>query len=369
MASAICDKFTVVDGISGAGAEKRTKRFFSENISILAAPLITRKVKVIFTKRSGLVLAIGMACLAVPAAYGQATRTWISGVGDDVNPCSRTAPCKTFAGAISKTAAGGEIDALDPGGFGGVTIVKAITLAAEGAGEAGILIAGTNGITINAGVNDVVVLRGLQIDGGPLGSNSLAGVKFIAGGSLIIQNCAIRNFTGGAPNGYGISFTPSGEASLFVSDTVVSNNGNGMTGGGIFIQPAPGGGAKATLARVNVLNSVFGIRADGTTSTAGISVAISDSVASGNTFSGITAFTPVGGAPTTMDIIRSVTSNNGTGLNANGPTAVMRIGFSLVTGNGIGATISNAATIISLGNNFINDNTTVGSVLPISGTQ
>src|SRR5450432_4615171 len=78
-------------------------------------------------------------------ASAQATRTWVSGVGDDVNPCSRTAPCKTFAGAISKTAAGGEINCLDPGGFGGVTITKSMTISCE-AGTAGVVVAGTNGL-------------------------------------------------------------------------------------------------------------------------------------------------------------------------------------------------------------------------------
>src|SRR5437867_9427866 len=97
-------------------------------------------------------------------AQAQATRTWVSGVGDDANPCSRTAPCKTFAGAISKTAAKGEINALDPGGFGGVTITKAITI--DGGGHiAGVLVSGTNGIVVNAGVNDVITLRGLDING------------------------------------------------------------------------------------------------------------------------------------------------------------------------------------------------------------
>src|ERR1700689_3083637 len=123
------------------------------------------------------------------SANPKATRTWISGVGDDVNPCSRTAPCKTFPGAISKTAAGGEIDTLDPGGFGAVTVTKAMTLADEGVGEGGVLVAGTNGITVNAGAGDVVVVRGLQLDGGPIGSNSLAGIKFIVGKTLIVENC------------------------------------------------------------------------------------------------------------------------------------------------------------------------------------
>src|SRR5207244_2133274 len=85
---------------------------------------------------------LGLA-LQVSPAHAQATRTWVSGTGDDANPCSRTAPCKTFAGAISKTVAGGEINVLDPGGFGAVTITKAITISSEGF-EAGVLVSGTN---------------------------------------------------------------------------------------------------------------------------------------------------------------------------------------------------------------------------------
>src|SRR6185437_615326 len=97
-------------------------------------------------------------------ADAQATRTWVSGVGDDANPCSRTAPCKTFAGAISKTAAGGEINCLDPGGFGAVTITKAITIDCAHT-EGGILAALTNGVIVNAAAGDKIILRGLDIDG------------------------------------------------------------------------------------------------------------------------------------------------------------------------------------------------------------
>src|ERR1700756_674202 len=95
-------------------------------------------------------------------AHAQASRTWVSGVGDDANPCSRTAPCKTFAGAISKTAAGGEINVLDPGGFGAVTITKSITISSVGF-EAGVLVSGTNGIVVSAGPADSVTLEGLDI--------------------------------------------------------------------------------------------------------------------------------------------------------------------------------------------------------------
>ena len=98
-------------------------------------------------------------------AQAQATRTWVSGVGDDANPCSRTAPCKTFAGAISKTATAGKINVLDPGGFGGVTITKSITISSEGF-EAGVLVSGTNAIIVNVpNATDAVILRGLDFEG------------------------------------------------------------------------------------------------------------------------------------------------------------------------------------------------------------
>lgn len=104
-----------------------------------------------------LLFALVAASLAfgIQPASAQAPRTWVSGVGDDANPCSRTAPCKTFAGAISKTAAGGEIDALDPGGFGALTITKAITIDGGGGQVASVLVSGTNGKVVSAGAGTV----------------------------------------------------------------------------------------------------------------------------------------------------------------------------------------------------------------------
>jgi hypothetical protein len=127
-------------------------------------------------------------------AQAQATRTWVSGVGDDANPCSRTAPCKTFAGAISKTAAGGEIDALDDGGFGAVTITKSITL--NGGGHlAGVLATtGTNGIIINAADTDVVVIRGISFNGAGSGLNA---VRYLAGKYVVIEDSTIDGFANG----------------------------------------------------------------------------------------------------------------------------------------------------------------------------
>jgi len=136
-----------------------------------------------------------VACLFLGSsmAFAQATRTWVSGVGDDVNPCSRTAPCKTFAGAISKTAPGGEISVLDPGGFGGVTITKSLTISGVGV-NASILGAGVNGIVINAGVNDVVTLHNLQINGAGTG---LIGIRFFAGGALVMEDVRVWGFATG----------------------------------------------------------------------------------------------------------------------------------------------------------------------------
>src|SRR5437764_14094234 len=136
---------------------------------------------------------LGVLVLGTAMMSAQATRTWVSGVGDDANPCSRTAPCKTFAGAISKTAPGGEIDALDPGGFGAVTITKAITIDGGGGQVASVLVSGTNGIVVQANAStDVVILRNLRING--IGSG-LNGIRFLSGKDLNVENCYIFGFT------------------------------------------------------------------------------------------------------------------------------------------------------------------------------
>ena len=154
------------------------------------------------------------------AAHAQATRTWVSGVGDDANPCSRTAPCKTFAGAISKTATGGEINVLDPGGFGGVTITKAITISSE-CFEAGVLVSGTNGIVINTPAGSKVMLKGLDIEGLGTGLN---GVNILSASNVTIQNCTIRNFT---QNGVNIA-GPAGTRAV-IQDSIILNNNNGVS--------------------------------------------------------------------------------------------------------------------------------------------
>src|SRR5262245_7228153 len=151
-----------------------------------------------------------LSLLHVAPAQAQATRTWVSGVGDDANPCSRTAPCKTFAGAISKTATNGEINCLDPGGFGSVTITKAISIVCDHT-LGGILAAAVNGIIINAPATATITLKGLDIEG--IGTG-LDGIRFLAGGALHVHKCQIRGMRGA--NGNGINFAPSGNSELNV---------------------------------------------------------------------------------------------------------------------------------------------------------
>ena len=211
-------------------------------------------------------------------AHAQATRTWVSGVGADANQCSRTAPCKTFAGAISKTATGGEINVLDPGGFGGVTITKSITISSEGF-EAGVLVSGTNAIIINATTTSNVVLRGLDIEG--LGTG-LDGIKVLGGlGSLQVEKCTINNFRGTNGNGIEIATSTAGATTqVFIKDTIVRNNGQG-TGGGILINPTGSAIVKASLDNVRMEFNIFGLQVRGTSNTI-----VNHSVAAGNSAAG-----------------------------------------------------------------------------------
>lgn len=188
-------------------------------------------------------LALGLALLSAPVySWAQATRTWVSGVGDDANPCSRTAPCKTFAGAISKTAAGGEISVLDPGGYGAVTITKAITIDGGAGIVASVLASGTNGVVVMAGPNDNVILRNLSVNGAGMG---LTGISFRAGRSLRLQNVKVDRFIG---PGLSVAANNAGAGSLTtlvlveVLDSVFSHNATGM-----FVASQPGSHNPATV--------------------------------------------------------------------------------------------------------------------------
>ncbi len=288
-----------------------------------------------------------------PAA-AQATRTWVSGVGDDVNPCSRTAPCKTFAGAISKTAAGGEINCLDPGGFGAVTITKSLTISCPYT-EGGSL-AGGNGITVNLPLaTDVVFLRGLDIFGVSPPSN---GVRMIGNGTLHIEDCTIRRFN--AANSQGISFQPSGSARLFVSNTTIAENGNGATGGGILIQPTgAGGNARVVLRNVRMLNNANNnlmVNLTGNTGAQGVAIVIDQSVMSGAN-RGLQVLVPPATSGTTIMITNSIVAYNTTnGILADGVGATVQVSGTTITGNGTGVLTQNGGGIFSYVDNRLDGN-------------
>ena len=294
--------------------------------------------------------------LQAAPVHAQASRTWVSGVGDDANPCSRTAPCKTFAGAIAKTAVNGVINCLDPGGFGAVTITKSITIDCHEV-FASILNAGTNGINIpfdsfaQADVRKAVRLRNLNLNGvntGLIGIR-ITGGAIITGGAVFIEDCLIDgNFSGAAR---GISEERTGGGELFISNTTVRNMGQ------TAIQVNPGGGAVAGL-RINAVfdnirveNANFGV-AIGNNGRA----MINRSVFAGHSQAGIEAEGPL--AAVQVDVSNSVSSNNGTGVQNGGGTVTIRLSNNDIVFNG---------TAQSFNNNRVQGNEILGTAPTLIG--
>jgi hypothetical protein len=294
--------------------------------------------------------------LHVSSAQAQATRTWVSGVGDDANPCSRTAPCKTFAGAISKTATGGEINCIDPGGFGAVTIVKSMTIDCTNT-EAGIVVAGTNGVIVSAAAGDVVVLRGLDIIG-TIAVPGLNGILFNTGATLIVEKCSIREFAAGSPNGFGILFKPSASSRLIISNTTISSNGVGSTGGAISIKPSGASPSRVTISHVNAYANINGITVDGTGSTDRTFVDINNTIIASSSLNGISN-TSAGG-PTNLLIDSSSIVHNTTGITSTGNKSAIFLRNSSVMGNDTGIQFGSAGQVISYQNNLINSNNVDG---------
>lgn len=285
-------------------------------------------------------------------AQAQATRTWVSGVGDDANPCSRTAPCKTFAGAISKTAAAGEINVLDPGGFGAVTITKSITI--DGGGFlAGVLVSGTNGIVVSAGATDRVVLRGLLIDGLNTG---LSGIRFLAGGALHVENCNIFEFTG-----VGIDFEPNQATAsqVFVSHTRIFANASH----GILVKPAGGGTAVATVEDCIIKNNTLtGVRGE---DNATVSIRRTSAASNGNGF--VATATSLASVMNIDDSQATGNSSSGVAAGFGTAAATIRLGNSMITGNTFGLRLGAGGTLITWGDNHVAGNGTDGLPTSVMG--
>ena len=263
-------------------------------------------------------------------AQAQATRTWVSGVGDDVNPCSRTAPCKTFAGAISKTAVNGEINCLDPAGYGAVTVTKSITIDCEDT-QGSILSAGTNGVIVNiTSVTDTkkaFKLRGVSIQGAGTGIN---GIRVLAANTVHLDEVVIDGVTQ-----HGVSIeTTAGSPKVFVQDTHIrSVAGNGIN---TFII----GGA------VNLVVGGSQLQAAGT------GLSLSNNTAATITDSQITgSATGLVAANASIAVRNCTISNNTTGVSSLGGGSIRLMG-SMVTTNGTGLSLGGGSIVSHISNVF-----------------
>jgi hypothetical protein len=280
--------------------------------------------------------------LTATAANAQATRTWVSGVGDDANPCSRTAPCKTFAGAISKTAPGGEINCLDPAGYGAVTITKSITIDCEGTNGA-ILSSNTNGVLVNAGTG-VVTLRNITINGA--NSTTGNGVRIISGSAVNLDHVVLENFGGTGANGRGVAIETTADIRVDIRNSAVYNANNI----GIHSNPTTGN-VTISIDNTSVAHTIAGSAVQFRQNTTGM---INRLTASNN---------PIGAgvglelASTSATVSNSFLVNNAFGiLVGNGGAPTVRVYGSVISGStGSGLQIT-SGQIISSGNNIIRGN-------------
>lgn len=309
--------------------------------------------------RASIIKLLIMACFVIAsasAAQAQANRTWVSGTGDDVNPCSRTAPCKTFAGAITKTAALGEINCIDPGGFGAVTITKSITIDCHDV-YAGVVNANTNGVNIafdnfvGSDVRRQVQLRNLNFSGFDTGTRgiSITGSSLANGGEVYIEDCMIDgNFTS---TGHGVRDGRNGGGLLSVSNTTIRNMlGPGIATAAGFLS----GTTKVVLNKVQVLNCSIGVSISTNTR-----ATISDSVISGNT-TGIFSEDLDGGViATEVAVDHCVVSKNGTGFQGS-TNSTIRVSNTTAMNNTAALFVG---TVLSYGNNQTGGAAFSGSVL------
>jgi parallel beta helix pectate lyase-like protein len=291
-------------------------------------------------------VSIALVALALPAsASAQATRTWVSGVGDDANPCSRTAPCKTFPGAISKTAAKGEINCLDPGGFGGVTITKSITIKCHYT-EGGVLVSGTNAIVINAAATDTVTLRGLDIVGLGTGLN---GVSILSAKSVKVIDSEIYGF---ARNGVDVENSTANTRVVIHNAHIHDNAGNG-----VLVAPTSTG----TNTRAHIRYSLIEENGCGATATNHLASGTFDYTFRCGTGSGS------GGSAKIIALHSAFTEHSGTnghGLFTSGPSSVIVAGDNEITHNTIGVEAFDGGAsggVYTWGDNYVDSNTTNGS--------
>jgi len=158
------------------------------------------------------VAVIAVVINASPAAYAEAARTFVSGQGTDTGACPVTSPCRSFAYAVTQTAASGEIVVLNSAGYGPVTIAQSLTITNPGGVEAGVTAtSGSNAITIDTTAASTITLRGLTLEGGGAGLNGINVTPSLPGSGSSLLNiigCTVKDFTGS-----GLAFTVSSAGS------------------------------------------------------------------------------------------------------------------------------------------------------------
>jgi hypothetical protein len=317
-------------------------------------------------------LAAALALLSGVPVQAAPTKVWVATGGTDSTTCGAiSSPCASLQRAHDNVAAGGEIGVLTPGDYGGgLLITKSVSITNDGAGEAtigpgtGLNAATSIGIDVEAGPGDIISIRGLVLDGGvdPNGSASNQnGITFgrdlTDGAALHIQNCVIRNFQ------RGIVFAPSSSQQLFVSDTIIFNNGTQNRDAGIVVAAGEGNNndAKMVLDRVHLENNFEGLLIENDLGfnggAAGVHITVRDSVISGNVANGVHALTATGHPPAFAVVERtSIVNNRQNGILADGPRATILLSDSTVARNAVGISTINGGQLVSYRNNRINNN-------------
>jgi hypothetical protein len=298
---------------------------------------------------------IAISIAASLPAQAQRARVFVSVNGNDSNPCTALSPCRTFQAAHDAALPGGEIDVMDTGGYGPLTITKAISVV-NPLGVVGSIATASRGtaITIKAGPNDTIALRGLNLDGSGL---TETGIEFDSGYSLTITDCVVRNMT---INGLIFFSYSSSDQSLVVSNSQFNDN----TGTGIAIQSRSSGSISATIEHAglsgNVANGLFVGPASGTGT---VTVAVTDSVAASN-FAGVVAST-LNQSTIAITLTHVLLQNNNYGAQSTGTNAAIFLGQSTLTGNTEEFSADHSGVIYSYGDNYAAANVTyTGSLTP-----
>ena len=251
-------------------------------------------------------MAVLAACLfCCTLAQAQASRTWVSDSGNDANPCSKVQACRTFAGAMVKTAAGGKITCLDMGQFGPVTITQSVTIDCRRT-RGDILSASVNGVVINAATTDKIILQGLDIDGD--GAGGLDGIRFLAGGSLHVEETTVSNMT----NGINVGLNQPANAEVYVINSLIRNNSNV----GMFVSNASTGLVNMSIEKTTSENNLFGLLGRNNSR-----IDARNSIFSGNSITGILSEVQSAGPTSIINVINCTVTVNGTGLSAGNSAA------------------------------------------------